>query len=297
MSGMRKLHSGMTLVESLIALAILGIVMSLAYGAITSSLRVQGQQEAITTNQAKLRRIIEVISQDLRSAVFGSITDNPYESNSKQVSFMMLTGGAGYPVIQKSGFSGSNSFEAIISDGDDMVGQQVVLVNSDGLGVVVPVTGASSPSGGTVEFFSSCRNTIPYGTSVLMFQVETTGIRYDQDSTNMMLRTANVDEQPFAFELADLRFDYVYTYTSPEAGVTGTPVNTVIVESEPRRGSHGLPVRTFSQAGYVFTLTRLQVIVESRAEVNGIESDFAYSGQVDLSRAAHFKVEEIVPCS
>jgi len=287
----------MTLVEALIALAILGIVLSLAYGAITSSLRVQGQQEAITTNQAKLRRIIEVISQDLRSAVFGSITDNPYESDSQQVSFMMLTGGAGYPVIEKSGFSGSNSFEVIIPDGDALVGQQVVLVNSNGLGVVMPVTGASSPSGGTVEFFSSCRNTIPFGTSVLMFQVETTGIRFDEDTNNMMLRTANVDEQPFAFDLADLRFDYVYTYTSPEAGVTGTPANTVIVETEPRRGSHGLPIRTFAQGGYVYTLTRLQVVVESTADVNGRESEFAYSGQVDLSRAAHFKVEEIVPCS
>lgn len=294
---MRRSQSGMTLVEALIALLILGFILSLAYGAITSSLRVQGQQEAITTNQAKLRRIIEVISQDLRSAVFGSITDNPFASNSQQVSFMMLTGGAGFPVLQSPGFSNSTDFQAIVPNANDLVGQQIVLVNSEGLGVVKSVTSVSSGAGGNSVISSSCRNTIPFGSSVLMFQVETTGIRYDPDSENMFLLTANVDEQPFAFDLSDLRFDYVYTYTAPETGVTGTPAETVIVEQTPRRGSHGLPIRTFSQGGYQFTLTRLQVVVESTAEVNGRQSTHAYSGQVDLSRAAHFKVEEIVPCS
>lgn len=290
----------MTLIEALIALAIFGIVLSLAYGAITSSLRVQNQQEALTTTQSKLRRIIEVISQDLRSAVFGSITDDPYVSGPQQVSFMLLTGGAGFPVLDGSNFTTRLQFDALIPAGTAIsAGQQVVLVNTAGLGVVLPVTNVSSVSGsGTRTVSTSCRLTIPYEEGVLMFQIETTGMRYDVDSGHMFLETAGVDEQPFAFDLSDLRFDYVYTYTSPESdAVTGSPAETVIIETDPRRGAHGLPVRTFVDSGFMFTLTRLQVVAEAIAEVNGRETTHAFSGQVDLSRAAHFKVEEIVPCS
>lgn len=297
MSMKRHNALGMTLVEALIALVILGLVLSLAYGAITNSLQVQSQQEAIVTSQAKLRRIMEVISQDLRSAVFGSITDNPYTSNSEQVSFMMLTGGAGYPVLQRPNFSTSNSFEALITDTTGLIGSQVVLVNSDGQGVVVPVNGVSSGTSAASRTISlSCSNTINYGTGVLMFQIETTGIRYDADEDNMFIRTAGVDEQPFAFDVSNARFDYVYTFTEPAPGFTGSPAQTVLVRTQPERGAHGLPVRTFTQSGYIFTLTRLQVVVETIADVNGRQTTHAFSGQVDLSRAAHFRVEEIVPC-
>src|SRR5690625_4055340 len=94
---------GVTLVEVLVALAVFGVVMAIAYAAINGSLRIQSDQEAATTTQGKLRRIVEVMTQDLRSAVFGSITNEPYVSGNNQVSFMMLTGGAGYTAMPRSG--------------------------------------------------------------------------------------------------------------------------------------------------------------------------------------------------
>lgn len=295
---MSSKREGMTLIEVLIALAVLAVVLSLAYGAITSSLQVQSAQEAAATTQGKLRRVIEVISQDLRSAVFGSITDNPYVSDNRQVSFMMLTGGAGYPVAKTTNFSNSNYFEALTASSAGFAGSQVVLVNSNGTGVVVPVTSVSNGSSSAYKRFNiSCRNTIDYGDSVLMFQIETSGIRYDANAQNMYLRTAGGTEQPFAFDISDLRFDYVYTFTMNVAGTTTKPTETVIVMSQPKRGGHGLPVRSFIQGDFEYTLTRLQVVVESQAESGQKVVDHAYSGQVDLSRAAHFKVEEIVPCS
>jgi len=89
----RRLSSGMTLVELLVAMAVLGIILTVAYSAMVSSLRVQTDQEAITTSQAKLRRVVEVITQDLRSAVFGSITNQPFASNDRQISFALIAGG------------------------------------------------------------------------------------------------------------------------------------------------------------------------------------------------------------
>src|SRR5690554_1229071 len=149
---MRGRSQGMTLIEMLIALAVFGIVLAMTYTAITGSLRVQAAQEAATTSQAKLRRVIEVISQDLRSAVFGSITDDPYDADSRQVSFMLLAGGAGYPVLEEKDFALKNSFDVLINDVTGMVGEQVALVNRRGEGVVVPVSNISNGSSGSRRF-------------------------------------------------------------------------------------------------------------------------------------------------
>lgn len=299
MRGSRQ-HAGMSLVELLVALAVFGIVLAMTYTAITGSLRVQAQQEAVTTNQAKLRRVVEVISQDLRSAVFGSITDDPYESGSEQVSFMLLAGGAGYPVLSKSSFSTSNSFEALISDASGFAGSQVALVNRQGDGVVIPISNVSNTSNAAAKRFTSgsCRNTIDFGTGVLMFQVQTVGLRLDRDDNTIYMREANGNEQPFAFNVSDLRLDYVYTWSEePGEGVVA-PEDTVFVESQPLRGDSGLPVRTHeNDDGDEFTLTRLQLVIEAESMASGQTSTHAFSGQVDLSRAEHFQIEEIHPCN
>lgn len=288
----------MTLVEVLVALAILGVVLSLTYAAMTSSVRVQASQEAATTTQAKLRRIIEVISQDLRSAVFGSLTDVPYSADAQQVSFMMLAGGAGYPVLKQTNFANQYSFEALITNTASLVGSQVVIVNSNGDGMLLPVSSVSSgATSASRRISSSCRNSIDFADGVLMFQVETTGIRFDSDERNMYIRTAGGVEQPFAFDVSDVRFDYVYTFTTNEGSLSTGPSEPVIVMSTPERGSTGRPVRSFVDAnGYRFTLARLQVVVGSIAQSKDSSVEHAYSGQVDLSRAAHFKVEEINTC-
>ncbi len=295
---MRGRTQGMTLVEMLIALAVFGIVLAMTYTAITGSLRVQAAQEATTTSQAKLRRVIEVISQDLRSAVFGSITDNPYDAGSQQVSFMLLAGGAGYPVLEEANFALQYGFDVLINDVTGLKGAQVALVNRRGEGVVVPVSNISSgKSSGSRRFTSSaCRNTIDFADSVLMFHVVTVGLRYDEASNTVFMTEGSGNEQPFAFDISDMRLDYVYTWSGDEGD--DAPEETVLVESTPLRGSAGHPVRTHTNGdGDDFTLTRLQILLESEARSSQGSTVHALSGQVDLSRAAHFQIEEILPCS
>ncbi|MCV5738384.1 prepilin-type N-terminal cleavage/methylation domain-containing protein, partial [Escherichia coli] len=62
---------GFTLIEILVALAVLITVTAIAYNGMIQSLQTQSDQEAATNSQAKLRRVMEVITQDLRSAIFG----------------------------------------------------------------------------------------------------------------------------------------------------------------------------------------------------------------------------------
>src|SRR5690606_17110828 len=106
---MRK-SSGLSLIEVLIALFVLGIVAAIATTGVINGLRVQSVNEASTAVQAKLRRITEVFTQELRSAVLGGVTNQPYDSGSASISFLLLDGGAGYQVIDHTGnFQDSNT--------------------------------------------------------------------------------------------------------------------------------------------------------------------------------------------
>lgn len=63
---------GFTLVELLLALAILATLLAVAYGGVIQFMQSRSDLEAAINAQAKLRRIVEVFTQDLRSAVFGA---------------------------------------------------------------------------------------------------------------------------------------------------------------------------------------------------------------------------------
>lgn len=289
----RRSEAGFTLVEMLIAIAVFGIVMVIAYAAIGSSLRVQSDQEALTSAQGKLRRVMEVLTQDLRSAVFGSITGSPYLPADDQVSFMMLTGGAGHPVLPPpsgTDFAGSNQFTVQMPDASHLSGRQIVMIDShSGTGVIKPVTAASEQSSGIWRISSSCRNTLQYDSDdsrLLIFEISTVGLRYSADDGTLFLSEGDADELPFAFGLSGFRIEYVYAEADGET----------TVRSEPYLGDSGTPVRTHHDGGASRELRRIQFIAEADSESRGRVTGHAYTGQVDLSRNEHYRVEEIVPC-
>lgn len=292
MRHVRSHSRGFALTELLIAIAIFGIVMLVAYSAIGGSLRVQADQEAVTTAQGKLRRVMEVLTQDLRSAVFGSITAEPYLPAADQVSFMMLSGGAGYTVLPPSslpGFPGSQQLRVQMPAAADLPGRQVVMINNaSGLGVVLPVTSVTDEGDGVWRLHSSCRNTIAYElNNMLLFEVSTIGLRYDADEQMVMLAEAGGDEVPFAFGLNEFRIEYVYR--DEDGGVE--------VLDTPHLNANGVPPRSYEEDGELKTLSRIQFVAGAEAVSRGNTRQHMYSGQVELSRAEHFKVEEIVPCN
>lgn len=286
-------HSGVTLVEVLVALAVFGIVMAIAYAAINGSLRIQADQEAATTTQGKLRRVVEVMTQDLRSAVFGSITNDPYDSDNTQVSFMMLTGGAGYTVLPPEsggafGFASQNSATVLMDNASHLVGQQVVMIDaSQRQGVVLTVGSAYEGRPDEWELtWVGCRNTHVYSEkNILLFEIETTGLRYDQESETIRSTSAHHDEVPFAFDISDFRVEYIYS--------NETDIRT---ETSPHRVG-GLPQRSYQEGSDTWRLQRLQFVVAAEAESRGRSVDHAYTGQVELSGTEDFRVEEIIPCA
>lgn len=283
---------GFTLTELLIALAVFAVVMLVAYAAIGGSLRVQSDQEAATTAQGKLRRVMEVLTQDLRSAVFGSITSDPYIAAGDQVSFMMLSGGAGYTVLPVSSpgtFPDERALRVQMPDASDLAGREVVLINnSSGLGVVLPVASVQNEGDGQWKISSTCRNTIAYEpNNMLLFEINTVGLRYDSEEQTIMLRESGGDEVPFAFGLSEFRIEYIYSLQDGDMSVRNAPY----------MGANGAPVRTYNDAGEMKSLQRVQFLAGTEATSGGKVRPHVYSGQVELSRAEHFKVEEIIPCT
>ena len=90
---------GFTLIEMLISMAIFAVVAFLTMMVVTNALRYNAQQQATVAAQSKLRRVTEVIGQEVRSSVFGGVAHAPYNSNNTQLSIYLLDQGAGYTVV------------------------------------------------------------------------------------------------------------------------------------------------------------------------------------------------------
>lgn len=278
---------GVSVVELLVALAILGVVLTLAYSGIIGSLTTQVQQESTVAAQGKMRRIVEVLSQELRSAVFGSLIDAPYSSSSSSVSFLLLAGGAGYPVGRYSS-SGVSQIDVVAPSTGLAVGNQVLIADQHGRGVLTRITNIGAvQSNGMRRFTFSCGMPMPYTANTLMFDVTSLGIRYDADLSEIFLRTSlNGIEQPFAFDISAFRLDYIYV----------APGMDPIVRPAPER-TGGIPSQSIDVGGVSYRLARLQVVLSVEAVNRDDIVTHTLSSQIELLSNQDFALRELTTCA
>ena len=214
---------GFTLVELLLALAILATLLAVAYGGVIQFMQSRSDLDAAINAQAKLRRIVEVFTQDLRSAVFGGLSATPYPSGNASISFALIEGGAGYPVLPHD--SGNNQSFKRAAEAKIVVlagalsgvgiarGDEVLMVNNLGDGVILPVTGVN-PVGGEPNRWhvvhAGCGNTIDYTPNTLLFRVRTLGFRFDPTTRRLVYREGGGEEVPVAFDMERFEIHYVY---------------------------------------------------------------------------------------
>lgn len=279
----------------LVALAIFSIVMSIVTVGISSVLKTQGVSEATTSSQAKLRRVTEVFTQELRSAVLGGITNEPYAPDAQKISFMLLAGGAGYQVIKDGGFKNKTTTRIIapVDDAADtgLSGGQVLLVNPNGVGVILDVDSVTAVSGGSgIEYdvlHSTCTNSIGFGEGMLLFQVQTLGFSYDADERTLYETTGNGSQVAVAFDIDDFRLDYVYTKGD------GTPV----VWDAPKTDGSGAPLRETKIGGDPVTLSRIQMVIGTDAVGATGNASRTYSGIVELPRNQNYIIKKVRACT
>lgn len=135
LSSTNKRRAGFTLVEILVALAIVGILMALATQAISSSLQHKRREDTRLSTQQNLRAALTLIAQDLRSAAGlhvwnqSSCGASAACSNHSRVSIVTLDG-TSTRVAEPPGNSFTNSAETRVCDASDFQdGDTAILLN------------------------------------------------------------------------------------------------------------------------------------------------------------------------
>lgn len=296
-----KTSKGLTLLEVLVALTVFASVAFIATSGVINSLRAQATNEAATSAQAKLRRITEVFTQELRSAVLGGVTNFPYPSGGSQISFLLLDGGAGYQVLphdsgNNDSFKNANNVE-IIAGGTlaqiraDLENSEVLMVNGNGDAVILPVTVVQQNGPSSSPRFRlmhpACSNTIDYTPNTLIMSVRSLGLSYDPDSGDLYQRGRTGAPVPLAFDLEELKLEYVYQEGDGTVHVFDQPL---LVD--------GAPVREAQLGGQTVRLARVQLTVAAtELTMGGREVRRSYTGQVEMSFNESFRIDKVVPCA
>lgn len=279
---MRK-PQGFTLIELLIALGILGVVLGITFNGLMQTSRSQNQQEAVTNVQSKLRRTVEVITQDLRGAVLGGVINSPYTSNSSQISFALLNGAAGYPVT-----SAGTTSATVISTDPSLTnlgianGDTLMLFDSTGnssggstagQAVIVQVNGTptftSSSSTWTVPY-SSCSSAS--GAADVAFDIQTQGYRYSSTAKTLYMRIGSAAEVPVAYNITAFNLDYIYR----DAATSAESVNPT------GYNGGGNVAQRFTSGSNTLVLQRIQITLSAQESSVGQSITRTYTGQIEM---------------
>lgn len=286
---------GFTLVEVLIALAIFATIALLAGSGIVQALRLQALNEAATSLQAKLRRVTEVVAQDLRSSVFGGLATAPYATGAGSMSLALAAGPQGYQVLPAGGQSFPNSAQVDVfapaanAAQLGLAGRRALMVNASGDGVVFTVTNVQATggpnSGRWNVVHAGCNNTIDYVPPVTLFAVESVGYAYDAGSGELRRRAVGGAEQVLAFDLAEFQVEYVYL---------GDDGSTIVRAAPDQVG--GVVLRGTTSAGVSYRLHALRFIVGAETQVSGRTVERRYVSQVQLPDGGSVELNSVVTC-
>jgi prepilin-type N-terminal cleavage/methylation domain-containing protein len=287
---------GITLVEMLIALFVLSLVVTFASIGIVQALRVQSLNEANASLQGKLRRITEVISQDLRSTVLGSVIATPYASGASSVSFTLAEGGQGYQALGQTNnttnFATQTSLRVVAEAPNaaalGMVGRTVLIVNGAGDGSLFPVTAASSQGGsGNNRWFlehAPCPNAIPFVAPMRLFVVDAVG--YERNAAgDLQRRVAGQDAQDLAFDLSAFEIEYVYRDATGALEVRSAPYLDA-----------GVPLRIGGPSGDA-VLDSLRVRIAAQQPIVGaVTIERSYTAQIAMPVGGSVNLRSVVTC-
>jgi prepilin-type N-terminal cleavage/methylation domain-containing protein len=253
---------GVTLIEVLVALAVLSIVFLLTSSGIVTALQTYRVQESTTSAQSKMRRVVEVVTQELRGAVLGGISNFPVATGETSVSFLLLAGSGGLTVLQDAGWGTSSStqvFEPNLGVIEDQFrGFPALVVNANDQAVAIPNVTGVDPSTGTIAH-AGCVYAIDYTPSTQLFSVRAMGFRYADDEDILYLREvqegdASEDaEVPFAFGITGFEIEYQYE----------DPDGTLATLTAPPVSSDGTPLASYDSGGTTFDLARFKLTIST----------------------------------
>ncbi|MDF1523828.1 MAG: prepilin-type N-terminal cleavage/methylation domain-containing protein [Trueperaceae bacterium] len=286
---------GFSLIEVLIALAVFTVVAALAGSGIVQALRLQALNETSTSLQAKLRRVTEVVAQDLRSTMFGGLTDTPVASGATGLSFTLADRGQGYEVLPSGGNSFPNSANVDIfavapnAAALGLEDTEAMMVNQTGDAIVFTITNVTGVGPVARQQWNvvhaGCNNTIAYVPPVRLFSVASVGYRFDADAGELLRQVGAAAERVLAFGLSDVAFAYAY---EAEDGTT-------VVRATPFDDGTG-PLRIADVGGVIYVLSGIQVTVTAEEGAGGRTVERSYVAHVRMPDAGTVKLRSVVSC-
>lgn len=284
---------GVTLLELLVAMAILGTVLSLSLSTVVSGTRGQRLNEASVATQAKLRRVLEVVSQDIRGSVFGTVSNEPYSNTSSSFSLSLIAGGAGYSVLQQGTSLTVNAGTLqFVSDGTPNLGGATLLLNYEGIGAIFTVSNVAKSAGvdNTYQITMRSCGAINYTDNLLLYRISTIGYSYDPASRTIFYRSAGSDTpQPFAYDIDAFNVSYIYVNQTTGAVLERTTPHLL----------NGIPqkIDKDSVPGVILVLKQLKLRISSTQQVGNRPLTRSFQTTVDLGYSQALNVKEIRACS
>ncbi len=283
---------GLTVLELLLALLVLVIVMTLAFNTSIQGLQLNQSNEAVSAAQNRARRVLEVMSQDLRTAAFAIVTHTPFNSNATGISFAQVAGGAGYTITAVAGSSLTLVSNSPTIASEIPVGTRLVVIDGNDNAVLTRTASLPVLSGiNTYTLTTTCNNLPIVATSqTLASVVSLLGYRYDAANRKLVYQalgdSASTD---VAYDVSNFRIDYVYRRQSG---------STVSEERNPAGYLVSGRIQPyFTSSGSEFTLRRLQFTLGVEVPLRGRSVERTYTGQVDLINNLYYQAKVVSICN
>lgn len=281
-----------TILELLIALAIFVIVMAFAYSTSVQGLQLNRSNEAISSAQNKIRRVLEVLSQDMRTSAFGIIANTPYNSNASAISFPQVVGGAGYSVSAISGSSLSIISNSPSIAAEIPVGTRLVIIDGNGNTALTKTTSLPTLSGANTYTLSTTCGSLPVTATSETLASVVNILSYSYDASNKKLiyrEQGDSSATDVAFDITDFRIDYVYKHT--------TSTSTSEDSNPPGYLDNGKARIYFTSGSDEYTLRRLQFTLSTQIPLGGRNVERTYSGQVDMVNTLYYSPKVVSTCN
>ncbi|MCP2014243.1 prepilin-type N-terminal cleavage/methylation domain-containing protein [Deinococcus sp. HSC-46F16] len=216
----RPSTEGFTLLELLLALTILGILLTLLLQSSSDTIRLQTRTEQEVSLESSLRRTVAILAQDFRNSAYGLVTDTPYTSTETAISMAQMVDTGVYPVVGPTGngFPNANNLQALAPSGFAWPRDTPFLLIHPAreLATVLDLN-ASSTVGGNGQAtlnHSGQPNTLCFSPGNLVQRLRLVGYTYDAGS-QMIFRGvragATVVRTPLAFNVTGFQIQYVDT--------------------------------------------------------------------------------------
>lgn len=281
-----------TLLELLLALAVLLILMTLAFNTSIQGLQINQSNEAISAAQNKARRVLEVLSQDLRTAAFAIVTDVPFNSTPTSISIAQVAGGAGYAVSAVAGNTLTLVSNSTNLASEIPVGSRLVIIDANHSAVLTRTTSLPVASGVNLFTLTTTCASLPITATsqTIASVIALQGYSYDGDSQRLVYQAqGDATTTDVAFDVSNFRIDYVYQVR------TGSSL------SEERNPSgylmNGRVRPHFTSAGSEFSLRRMQFTLSTRVPISGRNIERTLTGQVDMINSLHYEAKVVNICN